>query len=123
MSYLRREGRFWLTASGQRKRIAAVRRDPRVTVVVTSKGTSLSGSRSLTYKGRCRVLDDAASKAWSYPALASVLRPDPGEAARFADFLGSPRRVILEVTPDQRIGYDGTNLQAATARSEAHLPR
>lgn len=35
------DGRFWLTATSQRKRIAAVRRDDRVAVVVTSSGTDL----------------------------------------------------------------------------------
>lgn len=122
MSYLFRDGRFWLTASSQRKRIAAVRRDPRVSIVVTGKGSALPGSRSLTYKGHCVVRDDRATKEWFYPALAAVLRPDPDEAVRFARFLDSPRRVILEVTPEQRIGYDGTKMREATASSHAHLP-
>lgn len=75
MSYVFREGRFWLTASEQRKRITAVRRDPRVSVVVTSKGSAVTGSRSLTYKGLCAVRDDQATKDWFYPALARAINP------------------------------------------------
>ena len=33
MSYIWRKGRFWLTASSQRARIHAVRRDPRVSIL------------------------------------------------------------------------------------------
>jgi hypothetical protein len=39
----------------------------------------------------------------------------PGKRAdAFRDFLDSPRRVILKVTPTQRIGYDGTKMGQAT---------
>jgi general stress protein 26 len=121
MSYVFREGRFWITASSQRKRIAAVRRDPRVSVVVTSKGTELGANKALTYKGHCTVHDDDQSlKDWFYPTLATALNPDDAErAGRFAKFLDSPRRVILEIVPEQRIGYDGAKMRAATQQSDA----
>ena len=35
-------------------------------------------------------------------------------AALFTKFLDSPRRVILEVEPTQRIGYDGAKMGVAT---------
>ena len=40
---------------------------------------------------------------------------DPARAKAFQSFLDSPRRVILEVEPTQRIGYDGAKMGAATA--------
>jgi len=120
MSYVYRNGRFWCTASSQRKRVSAVRRDPRVCVVVTSKGSRVEGSRSVTYKGLCTVRDDPGTKAWFYPALAEAINPDdPDRARRFARFLDSPRRVIFEIVPEQRIGYDGTKMRAATDASPA----
>lgn len=115
MSYVWRNGKFWLTASGQRLRIAAVRRDPRVSIVVTSTGSPLPRNKTVTYKGTCRVLDDAETKAWFYPELAAALRPDPEGQAMFVKFLDSPRRVILEIEPTQRIGYDGAKMGKATA--------
>ena len=57
MSFIWRRGRFWLTASGQRARIAAVRRDPRVCIVVTSAGDGHRWSRraAINQRGRgCR---------------------------------------------------------------------
>ena len=115
MSFIWREGRFWLTASSQRARIAAVRRDPRVCIVVTSTGASgVPRRQTVTYKGVCRLHDDEATKAWFYPDLAAALHPDEQMQSHFARFLDSPRRVILEVEPTQRISFDGTKQEAAT---------
>jgi general stress protein 26 len=116
MSYIFRDGKFWLTASGQRKRIAAVRRDPRVSVVVTSTGSPLPRNKAITYKGMCTVHDDQATKDWFYPELAEALnRGNPERAKAFQEFLDSPRRVILEVEPTDRIGYDGAKMGKATS--------
>jgi hypothetical protein len=66
---------------------------------------------SLTYKGRCAVHEDEAAKAWFYPALAAAVRPgDQEAAAAFVRHLDSPRRVVLEVVPEGRIGFDSTQM-------------
>ncbi len=116
MSYVWRRGRFWLTASSQRARITAVRRDPRVSIVVTSTGSPLPRDKAITWKGRCTIHDDADTKAWFYPELAAALMPGhEGTQERFVRFLDSPRRVVLEVEPVQRIGYDGAKMAKATS--------
>ena len=115
MSYVWRRGAFWLTASEQRARVTAVRRDPRVCVVVTSTGSPLPRNKAVTWKGTCTVHDDLAIKDWFYGELATALNPGhPAQAARFRSFLDSPRRVVFEVTPTQRIGYDGIKMRTAT---------
>lgn len=110
MSYLWHGGRFWLTAGAHRHRIEAVRRDPRVSVVVTSAGTKLPAGRSITAKGRCAVHEDAETKRWFYPAFASRLYPKPEAARAFAAKLDSPLRVVLEVAPEKWITYDGVKM-------------
>jgi len=116
MSYVWRKGRFWLTASGQRARVAAVRRDPRVCVVVTSTGSPLPRNKAITWKGTCTIHDSREVKDWFYGELARALNPgDDRRAAQFESSLDSPRRVVLEVEPIQRIGYDGAKMGAATA--------
>jgi nitroimidazol reductase NimA-like FMN-containing flavoprotein (pyridoxamine 5'-phosphate oxidase superfamily) len=115
MSYVWRRGRFWLTASGQRARIAAVRRDPRVCVVVSSTGSPLPRNKTVTWKGTCTLHQDPATKAWFYDELAAALYSDPTGQTSFRRFLDSPRRVILEVEPVQRIGFDGSKMRSATA--------
>jgi len=125
MSYVYRDGRFWLTAAEQRARISAVRRDPRVCIVVTSTGSRMTRNKTVTYKGTCTVRNDDEVKAWFYPALAHAIFPnDQARADLFVQFLDSPRRVILEVEPTQRIGYDGAKMGAATvAWMEANAGR
>jgi general stress protein 26 len=116
MSYVWRKDRFWLTASGQRARVAAVRRDPRVCVVVTSTGSPLPRNKAITWKGTCTVHDSREVKDWFYPELSTALNADdPQRAEQFQSFLDSPRRVVFEVEPTQRIGYDGAKMGVATA--------
>jgi hypothetical protein len=80
-------------------------------VVVTSRGSGITTSKSLTYKGRCVVHEDEAIKTWFYPALAAAVRPgDPEAAAAFVRHLDSPRRVVLEVVPEGRVGFDSTRM-------------
>ena len=93
MNYVFRDGSFWLTASSQRARVPAVRRDPRVSIVVSSLGSSIKARKSLTYKGQCVIHQDEATSAWFYPALAAAVRPgDPEAQAGFVRHLDSPRR-------------------------------
>jgi general stress protein 26 len=115
MNFIFRDGRFWLTASDRRQRVPAVRRDPRVSVAVSSKGSPILARRSLTYKGRCLVHDDAATKAWFYPEFAAAMRPgEPVRAEAFQAQLDSPHRVVLEVQPELRIGFDGDKMWQAS---------
>jgi hypothetical protein len=111
MNYVFQDGRFWLTASAQRARVAAVQRDPRVSIAISSLGSGITTRKSLTYKGRCSVHHDPATKRWYYPALAAAVRPDdPDAQAAFVRHLDSPRRVVLEVVPTDRIGFDSTQM-------------
>ena len=111
MNFVFHDGRFWLTASGQRARVAAVRRDPRVSITISSLGSAVKTRKSLTYKGSCVVHDDAETSAWFYHALAAAVRPGDVDAqAAFVSHLDSPRRVIFEVLPEGRIGFDSTKM-------------
>ena len=110
MSYLWKDGRFWLTAGAHRHRISAVRRDPRVSIAVTSTGTSLGPGKAITAKGRCVIREDDETKKWFYPEFSAHLYPDPAAAREFEAFLDSPLRVILEVTPEKWITYDGDKM-------------
>lgn len=116
MSCYWKDGKMWLTAGAHRHRVAAVQRNPRVSVCITSTGTELGPSRTITIKGRCRVREDRETKEWFYREFASHLRrDDQAAAAAFAKMLDSPLRVVLEVTPEKLITYDGTKMFAHTA--------
>lgn len=107
MNYVVRDGSFWLTATRRRARIAAIERDPRVAIAISSRGTDIGVSQSVTHKGIATVHDDRATKDWFYPALAGAVRPDSEPQQRaFVEHLDSPGRVVIEVTPTKRIGFD-----------------
>ena len=107
MNYVVRDGSFWLTATRQRARIAAVERDPRVAIAISSRGTDIGVSQSVTHKGIAVLHDDRATKEWFYPALAAVLRPhSEAEQRAFAEHLDTDRRVVIEVRPTKRIAFD-----------------
>jgi general stress protein 26 len=115
MSCLWSRGRLWLTAGAHRHRISAVRRDPRVSVVVTSTGTPIGPGKTVTIKGRCIVHEDRGTKDWFYRDFSRHLRPDPADAAAFQKMLDSPLRIVLEIVPEKWITYDGAKMAAHTA--------
>lgn len=116
MSFVWHDGRVWLTSSRQRKRITAVTRDDRVTIIVSGLGSSIGAGKTVTLKGHCRVRDDDATKAWFYPALAAAVFPGVERRQQsFTRFLDSPGRVILEVTPVAQISHDMDKLSAAAS--------
>ena len=113
-SYIWRKGSIWITAAAHRHRVSALRRNPKSSVVITSKGTSLDADKSITIKGRAKIHDDKDLKAWFYPELASALRSTPEEVKAFEDMLDSPLRIVIEVVPEKWITYDGAKMRAHT---------
>jgi len=113
MNFVAARGRFWLTAAERRPRVGAIRRVPNVALAVTSRGTDIGHSQSLTYRGRATVRTDRETKDWFYPALASRVRPgDPARQQAFARYLDSADRVVIEVEPTVRIGFDSAPMFA-----------
>ena len=115
MSYVWRRDRVWLTAGAHRHRISAVRRNPQVSVVITSTGTALGPGKTITIKGKCVIHEDRETKDWFYPDFAMALRGEQATAASFAAMLDSPLRVVLEVIPEKWITYDGVKMREHTA--------
>ena len=115
MSYVWRDGKFWLTATSQRARIAAIRRDPRVSLIISSVGTRFGPAKSITVKGRVQIHDDEATKARVLPQIAAVVLPGAGELQeKFVKMMESERRLVLEVTPEKWITFDAAQMMAAS---------
>jgi hypothetical protein len=111
-AYVWHDGKFWITCAGHRHRVSALRRDPRCSVVVsgrTAPPDSGCPGGTATAKGRAVVHEDNQElKDWFYPALGNRVSGGNAEAAaNFAEMLDSPLRVILEITPEKWITYDG----------------
>lgn len=107
MNFVWHEGRFWVTCTRRRKRVPAIEARPRVAVAISSRGTDIGVSQSITYKGSAVVHEDAEIASWFYAALAARVRPgDAAKQAAFVHHLETPGRVVIEITPDTRIGFD-----------------
>jgi general stress protein 26 len=113
MTYLWKEGKIWMTCGGRRPRVAAVRRDGRVCIIVTGQAAG-NASLAVTLKGRCQVHEDAATKHWFFDQLAHMAFPDNESARRgMLKLLSSPDRVVLSVTAQKRFSYDGAKMSQA----------
>jgi hypothetical protein len=111
MNFVERDGAFWLTCTRRRKRVAAVEARPRVAIAVSSRGTDIGISQTVTYQGTATVHDTDDVKAWFYPALAARVRPDDAaQQAAFVHHLDTPGRVVIEVRPGTRIGFDSDRM-------------
>ncbi len=108
MNYIYHDGKIWLTATSQRARIKAIKRDPRVSVVVSSMGTDMGAGKTITYKGTVIIHEDQATKDWFYPKMAELLDGYPAPSKEAAmQMLDTPLRVILELVPEMAIKFDG----------------
>lgn len=105
------QGKIWLTFAEHRHRAAAIRRDPRVSVNVSSASyrQPISGLPlgAITFKGEGTFHSDSKTKEWFYPALSKKVNPNhEGREAFFNKLLDSPLRTILAVTPVKKIMYN-----------------
>jgi hypothetical protein len=111
MNFVATDDRFWITCTKRRKRVAAVAARPRVAIAISSRGTKIGVSQTVTYKGAAIIHDDEETKAWFYPALAARVRPEsPEQQAAFVHHLATEGRVVIEIVPDARIGFDADEM-------------
>jgi len=111
MNYVAKDGSIWVTATSQRPRVKALRRDPRASVVISSMGTDMGPGKTITYKGTVKIHDDQATKDWFYPAMADIISPYPAPTFEAAmAHLDTPLRVIIELVPEKSIRFDGDSL-------------
>ena len=115
MNYVAKDGSVWLTATKQRARIKALKRDPRASVVISSMGTDMGAGKQITYKGRVVLHEDQATKDWFYPAMANIISPYPAPTVEAAiEHLDTPLRVIIELIPEKAIKFDGDAISKAS---------
>ena len=117
VAYVYRDGTFWTTCAGHKKRRRALRDRPHAAVVINKDG------RTATFKGDCVIhgRDDHdwdQLTGWFYPALAGV-RPDSGDAfARgLLRFLDAPHQAIIETPASLVVSFDSGKFNTAVQRA------
>jgi hypothetical protein len=107
------EGKVWLNFMGHRHRAAAIRRDPRVSLIVSSQSAPADAPQGqATIKGRVTFHDDEKTKQWHFKMLADKMIPG-NQAAQEALIasLDSPLRTVLEIEPVKWITFDMDKMQ------------
>lgn len=121
MNYIAKDGSIWVTATSQRPRVKALKRDPRASVVISSMGTDMGPGKTVTYKGTVKIHDDQATKDWFYPAMAKIISPYPAPTVEAAiAHLDTPLRVVIELVPEMTIKFDGDSI--AKSSHEGSIP-
>jgi nitroimidazol reductase NimA-like FMN-containing flavoprotein (pyridoxamine 5'-phosphate oxidase superfamily) len=111
-SFVWHEGKIWITFASHRHRAAAIKRDPRVSVVVSSASYRPDAPADLphgaiTFKGRGKFFDDDKTRHWFYGLLSKKTSPASIEGEKaFYSLLDSPLRTVLAVTPEKKIMYN-----------------
>ncbi len=111
-AYFWKDGKIWLTFAEHRHRAAAIKRDNRVSVNVSSMSyrddaPADAPRGAITFKGTAEFFNDDETKAWFYPALAKKVSPDNEDfETYFNNLLDSPLRTIIAVTPVKKIMYN-----------------
>ena len=122
-AFVWRNGRGWITCGAHRHRVAAIRRDPRCSVVVSGVAAPGGPNGAITFKGRAIIHDDEATKSWFYPALArgpytgldgKLTQEQEAQASAFEKRLNSPLRVIIEIVPEKWIMLDSDKMAKDT---------
>lgn len=111
MNFVAKDGSIWVTATSQRARVKALRRDPRASIVISSMGTDMGPGKTVTYKGTVKIHEDQETKDWFYPEMAKIISPYPAPTFEAAmEHLDTPLRVVIELIPEKKIVFDGDAL-------------
>ena len=115
------KGKIWITFSAHRHRTAAIQRDNRVSVNVSSGGYPAGAPDSLprgaiTFKGHATFHDDDATRHWFYHQLSKKLNPNnPAGEKFFYELLDSPLRTVISISVVKKIMYNGKTAGAHMA--------
>lgn len=108
-AFIYADGAFWMCAEESRVRVKAIVRKPRSCVVVSSMGTTMGHSKTVTFKGVSEVVRDRERIMWFLTEIAKRYDPHNEQAqeahVRAADH---PGRVVIKFVPTVRTNaFDG----------------
>jgi hypothetical protein len=117
MSYVRTDdGRLWMLALTERKRVPAIRRDNRVAVTISGAGTSLGPGCTVSWKGIATIHDDRETVRWLLPLMGRRIGlQEGGELDSWVRVEDSPTRVAISVETAVRVSFDIRKRKGRTA--------
>lgn len=108
-AFIHHDGAIWMCSEENRVRVKAIRREPRTAVVISSMGTTMGHSKSVSYKGRSEIVRDRETILWFLREIAKRYDPHNEQAQRaHVRAADSPGRVVIKFTPEQTTNaFDG----------------
>ena len=108
-AFIYADGVIWMCAEESRVRVKAIVREPRSCVVVSSMGTSMGHSKTVSFKGVSEIVHDRERIMWFLTEIAKRYDPQDEQAqqahVRAADH---PGRVAIKFVPTARTNaFDG----------------
>jgi general stress protein 26 len=115
-AFVHADGAIWLCAEESRARVKAIAREPRSCIVISSTGTSMGHSKSVSYKGVSQVVRERERILWFLAEIAKRYDPHDEQAqqahVRAADH---PGRVVIKFVPTARTNaFDGHRARRRT---------
>ncbi len=117
-SFVWAKGKIWITFAVHRHRTAAIKRNPQVSVVVSSSSHNDPEGPfgQVCCKGTAEFHDDRETLTWFYHLLAKKVSPtDKKGEDDFYDLLDSPLRTLISVTPVKWITFNSYKSMAHRA--------
>lgn len=107
VSFIYADDCIWMTALAGAARVRAIRRDPRVAVVVSGSGSKMGDTRCVSIRGRCEILADKATRDWFFPRFGKrVLHKSRIGARMMASTMNNDSNIVLRFTPEKAKSYD-----------------
>ena len=111
VSFLYADDCIWMTALEGCGRVRAIRRDERIAVTVSGKGSKVGDTRCVSLRGRCQVLSDAATRDWFFPQFSRrVLHKSRMGASMMAKSMNTPDNLVLKFQIEKAIPYDAQRM-------------
>jgi len=105
MNYRERDGVYYMTSYGKAQKVANIRRNPKVSIMVESGG-AYAELKGVMVRGECEIVEDPATVAEVLAWLGEGRTTErPSGAARSA-----PKRVVLKITPHKTFTWDHSKL-------------
>jgi hypothetical protein len=118
-SFVWSDGKFWVHTTTKRARVKALTARPDSCIVVTSKGTEMSGAM-VTAKTRATVHHGNRDLVrWLLPLFfdRTGLGPDAESRAQLMELFDTPARVVIEFDPVEFFTYSSAELDDAVLSS------
>ncbi|MCK5881079.1 MAG: pyridoxamine 5'-phosphate oxidase family protein [Sinobacterium sp.] len=110
VSFIYHDNCIWMTAMTHQARVRAIKRNAKVAVVVSGKGSKLGDTRCVSMRGSCEILSDEASRDWFFPLFSKKVLNNRLGAKMMSKTMNNADNIVLKFHPEKIIPYDAQKM-------------